>query len=379
MPRSNYYQRICVFPDYAVTDKLSGHAQRNLRELKLKELNAALRNETKIAVRKMYYISLPTNEVHTGHKCGDESGMAQRVHPIVSRKIELLVREGAANPQEVRRVLREYVKSELKENCPKYTNRSYFPTLEDIRNHIYTAKQGLEFSKFDQDNLKAKIENWEQNGSKASHFFRPYMCMKEDSTEIISELLWVHQEEWQKELMCKYGNCISLIDATYKTTQYDLPLFFICVRTNVGYCTVAEFVTQRESTSSIGEAWNPTWNPPVVLCDYSEAEISAIKNAFTSTRVYLCDFHREQAWTRWVSSSQNGLTKSDAEILLSLLRKCAWASSPEHGQSDSNYTKAVNELKKSGVWKQNFNVRSWLTSTWLSIPQVRYTSTLWEF
>ena len=56
--------------------------------------------------------------------------------------------------------------------------------------------------------------------------------------------------------MCIYGNCISLIhvDATYKTTRYDLPLFFVCVRTNVGYCTVAEFITQSETASPIGEA-----------------------------------------------------------------------------------------------------------------------------
>lgn len=48
-------------------------------------------------------------------------------------------------------------------------------------------------------------------------------------------LLYVHQEEWQHRLMEMYGNAISLIDATYKTTQYDLALFFIAVRTNVGY------------------------------------------------------------------------------------------------------------------------------------------------
>ena len=144
----------------------------------------------------------------------------------------------------------------------------------------------------------------------------------------------------------------------------------------IGYCTVAEFVIQSETSSSIGEAlgiiknWNPTWNPPVVLCDYSEAEIAAIKNAFTSACVYLCDFHREQAWTRWVSNSQHGLTKSDSENLLSHLRKCAWASSPQSGQCDLNYMKAVDDLKKLQVWKDNVNVRSWLTSTWLNVPEV---------
>lgn len=48
-------------------------------------------------------------------------------------------------------------------------------------------------------------------------------------------LLWVHQTEWQKQLLNRYGNTISLIDATYKTTKYDLALFFICVHTNVGW------------------------------------------------------------------------------------------------------------------------------------------------
>ena len=189
-------------------------------------------------------------------------------------------------------------------------------------------------------------------------------------------MLWVHQEDWQKDLMCKYGNCISLIDATYKTTRYDLPLFFVCVKTNVGYCTVAEFITQSESSNSVDEAisilkqWNPTWNPPVVLCDYSEAEMSAIKSAFKSARIYLCDFHREQAWTRWVSNNQHGLTKSDADILLALLRKCAWASSSESGSNDSNYKREVETLKASHIWKQNGNVRSWLSSTWFNVPEV---------
>ena len=73
---------------------------------------------------------------------------------------------------------------------------------------------------------------------------------------------------------------------------------------------------------------------------------------------------------RWVSNSQHGLSKSDADILLSLLRKCAWASSPESGKSDLNYIKEVNALKASHIWKQNESVRSWLSSTWLSVPEV---------
>ena len=65
--------------------------------------------------------------------------------------------------------------------------------------------------------------------------------------------------------MCSYGNCVTLIDATYKTMRYDFPLFFVCVRTNVNNCVVAEFVTQNETAKAIQKAlkilktWNPDW------------------------------------------------------------------------------------------------------------------------
>ena len=58
---------------------------------------------------------------------------------------------------------------------------------------------------------------------------------------------------------------MTLIDATYKTTKY---LFFVTVRTNVGYKVVAYFIVQSETTKELIEAlnilktWNPQWNPP---------------------------------------------------------------------------------------------------------------------
>ena len=46
-------------------------------------------------------------------------------------------------------------------------------------------------------------------------------------------MLYVHQEKWQQELLQKYGKTITMMDETYRTTRYDLALFFISVRTNV--------------------------------------------------------------------------------------------------------------------------------------------------
>ena len=151
--------------------------------------------------------------------------------------------------------------------------------------------------------------------------------------------------------------------------KYELPLFFVCVRTNVGYSVVAQFIVQSESVECISEAlnvlkeWNSNWNPPFFLCDFSDAEFSALKQAFPSTTVYGCDFHREQAWTRWVQDRKNALERSDADCLLELLRACAWA---PPGSDEStvgvNYQKAVSVLKESAVWKKNVHVQNWLTS-----------------
>ena len=44
------------------------------------------------------------------------------------------------------------------------------------------------------------------------------------------------------------------MDTTYKTTKYELALFFIAVKTNVGYSVVGEFVVQSETTDQVAEA-----------------------------------------------------------------------------------------------------------------------------
>jgi hypothetical protein len=152
---------------------------------------------------------------------------------------------------------------------------------------IVNAKSVLELSKLDQENLQLKVEKWHKTFPQSLHYFRPHVKFKEDTacsnenlppnvpgtyvgssgcndewvkyTGISKEwckqtLLWVHQEKWQKDLLVKYGNTMTLIDATYKTTRYDLALFFLCVRTNVGYTVVAEFVIQSESAEQIADS-----------------------------------------------------------------------------------------------------------------------------
>ena len=56
-----------------------------------------------------------------------------------------------------------------------------------------------------------------------------------------------------KDFNFRYGNEICLLDATYRTTKYALPLFFLAVPTNCGYSVVAEFVVENETKESIKE------------------------------------------------------------------------------------------------------------------------------
>ena len=129
------------------------------------------------------------------------------------------------------------------------------------------AKRALDLSKLDQDNMQLKIAEWKVHNPLASYYFRPYSLKstRKNTTasspppvddnvteaqpaeeEYEEKLLYVHQEDWQKKLLTQYGNTLTLIDATYKTTKYSVPLFFICVKTNVSYSVIAEFIIQSE-------------------------------------------------------------------------------------------------------------------------------------
>ena len=166
-----------------------------------------------------------------------------------------------------------------------------------------TVKQML--SKVDQENLEEKIKGWKMEDPEDQFFFRPCSlsptegvsenCFNTDGNveaHIIQNLLFAHQTAWQRHLIRRYGNEIMLlhtVDATYKTMRYELPLFFLVVKTNVNYTVVGSFITQNETTASIAEAlhifreWNPQWKPRYFMTDFCHEEINAIESTFEGT------------------------------------------------------------------------------------------------
>lgn len=149
------------------------------------------------------------------------------------------------------------------------------------------------FSALDQKKLDALIVQWNKDSPSYAFFCRPHSSNSDDNKENDNDsrinaqedtppdevpdpapsasedqtLLFCHQTVEQRELLKKYGDQMCLMDATYRTTKYALPLYFLCVRTNVRYQVVGSFVIQYENTRNIEEALNvfKKWNQLGVL------------------------------------------------------------------------------------------------------------------
>jgi hypothetical protein len=214
---------------------------------------------------------------------------------------------------DVKRYLEQYVKNDLFKDqaIPPRTRRRYFPRKQDIKNEISKIKREKRFTHIDQDYLQHLVTTWKIQKPDDMFFFRAHTHDANDATTpsdtSISEvdddnieedidnikpmtfpihhknLLFCYQSKEQRRLLARYGN-MCLLDATYRTTRYALPLFFLCVKTNVCYQVVGLFVIQQEDIESIKEAleifrkWNPEWKPKNFMVDFADEEIQAIES-----------------------------------------------------------------------------------------------------
>ena len=189
------------------------------------------------------------------------------------------------------------------EELPDSSNKRFFPRKSTIRNHMIQARRKFCLSLTDQECLTHKIDKWKKEFPATNIFFRPKGIMDnnsvdatKDSTEDKDEvklesgtetsLLFVYQSDQHRRLPSRYGNKLVLLDVTYRTTWYALPLFLFVVKTNIDYQIAATFVTENEKEESIVEAlkiiktWNPELHPRYGMTDYCLEEISAMEKVF---------------------------------------------------------------------------------------------------
>jgi hypothetical protein len=173
-------------------------------------------------------VSLPLNSSHDKHKVCPESAFANRLHPNIIAKIYSLVESGIILVPHVRRALRNYVDHELvKEHGvkPQSFDRRYYPTRNDVKNHVHRALVAGRYSNLDQEDLKAKIQQWSTASPSSKYFYRP--CSAEETetsttvpehpevgflddeeqleadTDVAGNFLFVHQEPWATGITTK--------------------------------------------------------------------------------------------------------------------------------------------------------------------------------
>ncbi|XP_065645897.1 uncharacterized protein LOC136076438 [Hydra vulgaris] len=82
-----------------------------------------------------------------------------------------------------------------------------------------------------------------------------------------------------------------------------------------------------KTTEAITEAlvcikkWNPSFQPKFFMTNCSNEEINSLDSVFPECSVFICNFHREQAWEQCLSKSINGCStiKNDVKMLLQLI------------------------------------------------------------
>ena len=208
----------------------------------------------------------------------------------------------------MKRTAKRYVQTVIfaGEKNPEAHRRRFNPTRKKLKNLVASVKLETQTSKLDQVNLQFQKEEWAkwadcyfdayQSGN-ISHFENDLKA-NDDSEDDDDEgdddeggddddgpienlneqgkLCFVYQSKSMKRLYRRYCPHVVLLDATYKTTKYLLPLFFLVAKTNVSYQIVGIIVIQEESTElitkalSIIKSWSPGIIPKYGMVDFDE-------------------------------------------------------------------------------------------------------------
>ena len=85
--------------------------------------------------------------------------------------------------------------------------------------------------------------------------------------------------------------------------------------------------------------------------------------------VLICDFHREQAWGRWLSRKTNGMAHLK-EKALAAMRKIARA------RTETEFLKEVESLKQDEDLWSNSMYKKYMENTWLKEHKVGFAKKL---
>ena len=85
--------------------------------------------------------------------------------------------------------------------------------------------------------------------------------------------------------------------------------------------------------------------------------------------MFICNFHREQAWERLLSTVANGMKMYKAMGLV-FLRRIA------EPQTETNFEISIKDFMESEIWQHEHNnkLRDWFSKTWLQCHELLFIS-----
>jgi len=311
-----------------------------------------------IELQRFIVVFLP--HYHEGHEIGHSSAscVSRSWHPDVRAKLTSLLGDGVHDPDEMLGLLKLYVETSL---CATYVNkphtddRRYYPLRTDIRNAIaYDLKEKKVRVKPDGD--KSMFQQWAETGCYV--FYRPDAFSEVDGQQ---NLLLVYQSSNQQHLFRRYGTELLFVD---ESTTCGIHVFFVSVKTNCICQVVAFFLSTVSSVEIITEGlamlrnWNPDVEPRYVMCDQDDKHFAAVEATWPNAHLLLCDFCREQDWTRWLSKEEVGLMQYTQDILTHL-RQIAGATSEEE------LSAAENRLANDSIYIDSLPLQLYFTQRYL--------------
>ncbi|XP_038048996.1 calcium-responsive transcription factor-like [Patiria miniata] len=155
-PARIYVKKVRKFPDFQVevsleADKMTLKRQMDKVFQVMKEVGV-----DEIPGVERYYVQLPTNAAHQYHRTPEyqikkdpvnfDATARSRLHPELCDKIQELVANGEINAYIIRQILRAHVIRTMFSGAsiPEKHNLFYFPTINDIKNHVLLAIAAIE-------------------------------------------------------------------------------------------------------------------------------------------------------------------------------------------------------------------------------------------
>ena len=120
---------------------------------------------------------------------------------------------------------------------PNTIDRKFYPIRDDFRQKVYRKRRKTQ-NLFSIRNMSSKEDKGMTAAQEDNWLFRTSATIRSSDLALLETkdpyFLLVCQSRWQQQLLHEYawGNSVFL-DATYKTMKYALPLFFLCVFTQM--------------------------------------------------------------------------------------------------------------------------------------------------